>query len=114
MRKIPLAMREEMANDPFYSRCCISGNTHEKIEWHHNLKFGGKQVNEMFCILPLSKSIHDNIVKYKEKCDWIMWNRANNEEIRRYSKAEDYFKTKEQLNKKYGTYPQVGMDIFLR
>ena len=102
MRKIPEELREEMANDPFYKVCCITGRSDEKIEWHHNLIFGGKQVNEKFCILPLLKSVHDNIVKYKEQCDWIMWNRASEEQIRRFSKAENYKLTLERLNAKYG------------
>jgi hypothetical protein len=43
-------------------------------------------------------------VKHKEKCDWIMWNRASEEEIKRYSKAVDYQKEKERLNNIYGNY----------
>ena len=104
MRKIPPSLREEMENDPFYKRCCITFTSSEKIDWHHNLIFGGKQVNEKFCILPLAKSIHDNIVKYKEQCDWIMWSRASDEEIRRYSKAENYFAKRDKLVAKYGVY----------
>lgn len=106
MRKIPPELREEMSNDPFYSQCCITGSRSEKIEWHHNLIYGGQQVNEKFCILPLAKSIHDNIVKYKEKCDWIMWNRATDEEIACYSKAKDYKWERDRLNKIYGKYSQ--------
>lgn len=104
MKKIPPKLRDEMANDPYYQKCCVTGCRNEKIDWHHNLKYASNQVNEKFCILPLSKSIHDNIVKYKEICDWIMWNRASDEQIARYSKAENYQYTKERLNKKYGTY----------
>ena len=104
MRKIPPELREEMANDKFYSKCCITGKTNEKIDWHHNLIFGGKQVNEKFCILPLAKSVHDRIVEYKEKCDWIMWNRATDEEIERYSKANNYKFERDRLNKIYGLY----------
>lgn len=93
-----------MANDPFYKRCCITGSTSGKIDWHHNLIFAGRQVNEKFCILPLSKEVHDNIHKYKEQCDWIMLNRASEHELSCFSKAIDYRRLKEFLNKKYGTY----------
>ena len=101
---IPPALREEMSQDPYYSKCCLTGvsNVQEKIEWHHNLTFKGKRVNEKFCILPLAKSVHDKLPK--EKCDWIMWNRATDEEISRYSKAENYQLKKERLNKIYGIY----------
>lgn len=106
MRAIPKKLREEMANDPFYKRCCISGSTSEKIEFHHALIYAGRQVNEKWAILPLAKSIHDNIVKYKEICDWIMLNRANDQELKKYSKAIDYIRYRDVLNKKYGNYTQ--------
>lgn len=102
--KIPEELRNEMASDPFYQRCCITGRNDEKIDWHHNLTFSGKRVNEKFCILPLIASIHRDVHKFKEQCDWIMWNRASNEELARYSKATDYKKYKQYLNDIYGTW----------
>ena len=93
-----------MANDPYYKKCCITGKTYGKIDWHHNLIYGSNQVNEKFCILPLAKEVHDNIVKYKDICDWIMWSRATDEEVKRYSKAIPYQQVKERLIKQYGKY----------
>ena len=106
MRKIPLKLREEMENDPYYKKCCVTGTSSGKIDWHHNMTYAGRQVNAKFCILPLSKSVHDDIVKHKERCDWIMLNRATDEELRFYSKAIDYKRLKEKLNAKYGIYNQ--------
>ena len=102
MRKIPKQLMEDMANDKFYKQCCITGRTDEKIEWHHNLIYAGRQVNEKWCILPLLKSVHRDIVKYKEACDWIMLNRATDEELERYSKAINYKRERDRLNKIYG------------
>ncbi len=99
---MPPKLREECERDPFYKQCCITGRKDEKIEWHHNLIYASKQVQEKFAILPLLKSIHRDIVKYKEKCDWIMWNRATPEQIQKYSKAIDYKAYLERLNKIYG------------
>ena len=104
MRPIPQKLRDEMANDPYYKRCCVTGSANEKIDFHHNLIFGGRQVNEKWAILPLAKSVHDDIVKWKEKCDWIMLNRATDEELEPYCKAIDYKQRREFLNKKYGEY----------
>ena len=103
---IPPKLREEMANDKFYEKCCITGLSKNavKIDWHHNLQFGGKRVNEKFCILPLADFVHRNITKHKEKCDWIMLNRASDEELEKYSKATNYKQLRENLNKKYGKY----------
>lgn len=106
MTPIPPKLREEMSNDPFYKKCCVTGTSTGKIDWHNNLIFGGKQVQAKFCILPLAKSIHDHILEYKEICDWIMWSRATDQEVALYSKAENYKRTKERLIKKYGIYTQ--------
>lgn len=106
MRKIPPKLREEMANDPYYLRCCVTGSASEKIEWHHNLIFAGRQVNEKWCILPLAKSIHDIEKRpdIKEKIDWIMLNRGTEDDLRRYSKAIDLIRRRDILNSKYGAY----------
>lgn len=103
MRQIPIKLKSELSTDSYYKKCCISG-TIKDIEWHHNLIFAGRQVNERFCILPLNREVHKNIGKYKEQCDWIMWNRASPEQIKKYSKCVDYQRVKDNLNKKYGFY----------
>lgn len=105
---IPPKLREELSQDPFMQKCCLTGRSDEKVEWHHALAFGGKSVQEKFCILPVTVSIHQyhqGITKeVKEKLDWIWLNRASDEEIQRYSKAENYQAKKERLNKKYGKF----------
>jgi hypothetical protein len=97
MRKIPDEMREEMANDPYYKKCCITGRSDEKIDWHHNLIFAGRQVNEKWAILPLATSIHAKIHEYKDQCDKIMVSRATEDELRPYCKVIDYIKLKRSL-----------------
>lgn len=108
MRPIPLKLREKLSNDKFYKECCLKNFVlypcSGKIEWHHNLIFAGKQVNEEFCILPVCKAHHD-IEKHtiiKEKLNWIMLNRATPEQIEKYSKAKDYKFEIERLNNIYG------------
>ena len=106
MNNIPPRLRREIEVDPFYQRCCITGSkaTNTKIDWHDNLIFAGKQVQEKWCILPLRADIHKDIVKYKEQCDWIMLNRATDDDLKRYSKAINLFSRRDMLNKKYGQY----------
>jgi hypothetical protein len=104
MQKIPKPLVEEMENDTFYKKCCITGETKGKIDWHHNLIYAGKQVNRKFCILPLAQSVHREIVKHKEICDWIMLNRATEQELAEFSKAIDYKRARDKLNEKYGHY----------
>ena len=105
MNKIPPKLREEMAADPFYQRCCLSGAlaTNTKVEWHHNFQYAGRQVQEKWCILPLAQQIHADIAYHKEECDWIMLNRADEETLRRFSRANLIAK-RERLNAKYGPW----------
>lgn len=103
---IPEKLRLEMSQDPYYKKCCITGQTTGKIDWHHALQFASKRVNEKFCILPLAKEVHDKISYYKDLCDWIMWSRASPQETARYSKAVNYQQVKERLISKYGNYTE--------
>lgn len=113
---MPQKLRDEMERDPFYRRCCITGegrvtsNIHdpERIEWHHNLIYAGKQVNEKWCILPIKKEVHRKMSKeIKEICDWIMLNRATDDELAKYSSiALDLREKKTLLNKKRGVWDQ--------
>lgn len=102
MRPIPKPLLNEMLEDPFYKVCCISGQTNERIELHHNFTWAGRQLNEKWAILPLAHSIHERIIAYKERCDWIMLNRADEATLKKYSKAVDLIRKRDYLNKKYG------------
>lgn len=101
-----------MAADPFYQRCVISGQEgtlRDPVEWHHNLIYGGKQVQAKFAILPLKKSLHRqaNNKQVRAQLDWVMWNRATEEERRKYSKATDYGMYLMALNCIYGEWSPV-------
>lgn len=106
MRPIPLKMRNEMSNDPFYQRCCVTGKASGKIDFHHNLIFAGRQVNEKFCILPLSREIHDRVHEepFKGIVDWIMLNRASEDELTMFSKARSLRFERDRLNRELGIW----------
>ncbi len=94
-----------MSKDPYYKKCCVTGQP-GRLEWHHNLIYAGKQVQEKWCILPVLGRIHEvaNDKLMKERLDWIMLNRATDDELRRYSKAVDLLAKRARLNKKYGDF----------
>lgn len=102
MRPIPPQLKEKLAKDKFYENCCVCYT--KGVQWHHNLIFDSKQVNQEFCILPLCPPCHEkaNEREFRETLNWIMWNRASEEQISYYSKAINYAREKERLNKKYG------------
>lgn len=88
-------------------RCAITGVTAGKIDWHHNLIFAGRQVNEDWAIIPLLKGVHDALPgnqEFRDRCDWIMLNRATDEQLRPYCKAINYIRRRDILNKRYGAY----------
>ncbi len=102
---IPVKLRKELSEDKFYKKCCITGRTDGKIDFHHNLIFAGKQVQEKFAILPVHESIHKYhnglTTEVKEKLNWIMLSRATNKELLKYSKAVNYLEMKKRLDKKF-------------
>ena len=105
MRPIPPELRKELEADKFYNRCCITGlsNKEVKIDWHHNFQFAGRQVNEKWCILPLFQSLHKEMSReIKERLNWIMYNRASDETLEKYSKAVDLKWERNRLNIKFG------------
>ena len=109
MRRIPTKLRAEMEADPYYHRCCVTGVRRGygvKIDFHHNLIYAGRQVNEKWCILPLLRSVHDqaNSKTMRDKLDWIMLNRTDEATLRAYSKAKDLVRRRDQLNEEFGVY----------
>ena len=105
MRRIPTGLRNRMDAKPEYHRCMLTGMAHEKIDWHHAFLYAGRQVNEEWCIIPLLHTVHANEKKphIKERIEWIMLNRATDEELEKYDrrnlKAE-----RDKLNNKYGVW----------
>jgi hypothetical protein len=110
MRPIPPKLREEMASDPYYKVCARlnDGPCGGKITWEHALIHSGRQINAKWAIIPLCCRHHgvnewqDKGSLCKEKNVIIALNRATDEELREVSKAVDYLRLREHLNKKYG------------
>lgn len=104
-----------MERDPFYRRCCLTHGgrvtpnvfDQERIEWHHNLIYAGKQVQKKWAILPIVKRLHDKMVgEVKERCDWIMLNRATDEELAEFPRA-DLITKRDRLNDKFGVWMET-------
>lgn len=54
MRPIPKKLREEMASDPYYEKCCRANDECAgRITWEHAFIYGGRQINEKWAIIPL-------------------------------------------------------------
>lgn len=113
MRTIKPKLKNDMANDPYYKVCARYHALHDHIcspdplngkliEWEHALIYAGKQINEKWAIIPICYEVHRGRLLNKEINVWIALNRATDDELRQYSKAENYIHTRDRLNEKYG------------
>lgn len=77
------------------------------MQFHHNLIYQGRQVNEPWAILPCCPPCHaiEKRKDIKERLDWIMYNRATLNDLVRYSKVVDLISRRNFLNEKFGTFP---------
>lgn len=57
MRPIPIKLREQIAADPFMKRC-IYKYCQGKPEWEHAFLYAGKQINEVWAIIPVCEHHH--------------------------------------------------------
>jgi len=108
MNHIPKALNDELNDDPFYTRCVLGrlGGCGGRIERHHALIFAGRQLQKKFCILPTCHEHHmlANRKDIKERFDWVLLNRATDDELKEISKAKDYIRERSRLNNIYGQW----------
>jgi len=110
MRKIPINLREEMANDKYYKVCArkSDGNCNGRITFEHAIIYAGQQLNKKWAIIPLCEAHHavnrhqDGKLLNKEINICIALNRASESELKQISKVINYKRERDRLNQKYG------------
>lgn len=98
MRSISLEVLNELTKRWEYPfRCCLCG--HSPAQLHHNLIFGGSQVDEPWAILPVCHTCHQKAdeKETRERLDRIMFDRATNAELEPYSKIVDLVAKKQAV-----------------
>jgi hypothetical protein len=87
MRKLSQETKDRIDTDPFYRQCCICRD--RNVQLHHNLIYGGKQVDEPETILPLCIKCHDMARNslFKETLDRIMFSRMKTSQFNKYGKG---------------------------
>jgi hypothetical protein len=73
MRPIPHKLRRELGLDPFMKICVHCSN--EPVEWNHVWTYAGKQINEIWSIIPLCQHCHRGnsgtiFQEAKERCEY--------------------------------------------
>jgi hypothetical protein len=109
MNNMPKKLRRELAEDPEYRICMVTGEAGTRtdpIEWHHAMTWAGSQLQKRFAIVSIKRSIHEQARNsvVKEFIDWIVLNRMTEDEIDYYSKAIDLRYKRDQLNRIYGVW----------
>jgi hypothetical protein len=123
MRPIPLKLRKEISNDPFYKRCCITGSINVSLE--HCWTYSGRQINELWAIVPLDRELNTSHPpkEVKEKCKLISLQRATPEDLAKYSKvnwqqelnylSNKYMKKKETKPSKFKKCPKCHKETMM-
>ncbi len=105
MRKISEETRNILAKDKRMRVCALKSYVCQgRLEWHHNLIFGGKQCDWPETIIALCGGFHHRYADQKdikEKLDYIMLNQMSDKQIQSISKAVDYFQRKKYVTNKY-------------
>lgn len=117
---IPTKMREQMDADPYYHECARANALHDHvcqgdpmrggrlIEWEHAMYYAGSKINEPWAIVPICWLVHRGGEMIKEVNQWLALNRATDEDLAKYPKA-DFKRQREYLNGKYGVPPMAGL-----
>jgi len=76
---IPNDIKKQFDIDPFYKKCCLCCAT--PVEMHHNLIYGGRQVNLLWAILPVCHACHmlADRKDFRSRLNAIMRERSNGE-----------------------------------
>lgn len=115
MRTIPPHLKMTILSDPYYELCCLKGlHGHvcggDRITLEHAIIVAARQLNKHWAIIPVCPAgqevdaFQDAHTMKKELNVWVALNRATNDELRSISKAKDYIRERDRLNKKYGLY----------
>jgi hypothetical protein len=108
MKKIPLKLRKQMENDPYYQVCARKCSECDgRITWEHAIIYAGGQLNEKWAIIPLCE-YHHAVGKHQDGGDLnkeinrlIALNRATDKQLESISKAINYKRERERLRVKY-------------
>lgn len=103
---IPRRVKKELEQDEWMTRCCYKHCSSNNVEWHHVFTYQGKQIQEVFNIVPVCKRHHDQATPHKngykqevrEYFEWVALQRMNGDMMSKYSKFNDLTTWKIRLN----------------
>lgn len=78
-------------------------NCNGRVEWEHAITIAGRQLQTTWAILPVCTFHHRGGGMDKRYHEWVALNRATDEELNTYSKA-NLIQKRNYLNTVYGAY----------
>lgn len=102
MRPIPPKLRKQLAEDNYYWKCARENAVCEgRITWEHAWIYSGKQINEVWAIIPLCHYHHQGKGLDKDKNRYLALRRASESDLAKYPRR-DWKQELKHLTKKYG------------
>lgn len=106
MNPLSQEIKKTLVDDPFMEKCIICYSP--RVEWHHVFTYAGKQIDEVWNIVPMCKKHHDNATPHKnnylleirEMAEMKALERMQIEDIAKYPKKE-WTRLATYLNNKY-------------
>lgn len=99
MRIIPPKLKKSLLKDSFM-KICIHPDCNNQPEWEHCWIYAGKQINEVWAIVPCCYYHHRGGGLNKDFNKWVSINLANNDDLTVYNK-KDWESERIRLNDKY-------------
>lgn len=111
MRTIPTSLRKKLASDPYYQKCARACSECDgRITFEHAIVFAGRQLNELWAIIPLCE-YHHAVNKHQDGGDLdkemnisIALNRATDDELIKVSKGINYISLRDRLKNLFKTH----------
>lgn len=116
MRPIPLALREQISNNPFMSKCAYP-SCFSSPEWEHSMTYGNRQINEEWAIIPVCTYHHRDKGLNKNFNRWVAISRATEKDFEKYPKRnwwQEKMALHEQFRVKYDIRKILAIDIYIK
>jgi len=112
MNPIPQKLRNELSEDPYYKKCCLTKSKYN-VKFHHSWIYAGKQINEKWAIMPVIWRKHspygddDSIHKCQETKEYVQYlslQRADIDDLCKRLPKKDWRQLFNYLENKYKNY----------
>lgn len=102
MRPLSPKLKRQIDLDPYYRQCARKGDGYcdGRITIEHAFIYEGRQINEIWALIPLCWHHHLGPALDKEKNQWLSLKRARISELKKYPR-KNWLQLIQYLNKKY-------------